>query len=366
MSPPFRAEHVGSLLRPKSLTTAFRRHAAGEIDDAAFAEIQDQAIRDAVALQQDAGLKVVTDGEFRRGSYWGHFIEPVRGLGVRKAIYTFHDDVGDEQEFIAPHVEGKVSRGRSISVGEFTFLQSITSVTPKITMPSLPTFHFWCGRHGIEKDAYDSPEAFFDDLARVFREEIADLIDQGARYLQMDEVPLAMLCDPQVRERVADEGETPEHLIGLYIDAINKAVGERPDDVTFALHLCRGNFKGKHLSQGGYEPVAERLFNELAVDAFFLEYDTERAGDFAPLRMVPEEKHIVLGLVSSKLPQLEDMSELERRVEEASRYVDIGRLSLSPQCGFASAVSGNPVSEEDEKRKSSPPRNASGAKPEPS
>lgn len=351
MAPPFRAEHVGSLLRPKNLTAAFRQHAAGELDDAAFAEIQDQAIRDVVALQQDAGLKVVTDGEFRRGSYWGHLIDPVDGLTIKEALYTFHDEGGEEQAFIAPHVEGKVSRARSISGHEFAFLKEVAAVTPKVTMPSLPTFHFWRGRHGIDAAAYDGPEAFFHDFAQVFREEIADLAGQGARYLQMDEVPLAMLCDSEIRERVSAQGEAPEYLIGLYIDAINQAVGDRPDGVTFGLHLCRGNFKGKHLSQGGYEPVAERLFNDLQVDAFFLEYDTERAGDFSPLRLVPADKHVVLGLISSKQPQLETSDELVRRIEEAGKFIDIDRLSLSPQCGFASAVSGNPITEDDEKRK---------------
>ncbi len=349
--PPFRAEHVGSLLRPKELTTAFRQHGAGEIDDAAFAEIQDRAIRDVVALQQDAGLGVVTDGEFRRGSYWGHVIGPVSGLSVREAEFKFHDDHGHEQTFIAAHVDGKVRRDRGFSTHEFGFLQSVASATAKITMPSLPTFHFYRPVNGIDPSVYATPRDFFRDFAEAFRQEIAELAGMGATYIQMDEVPLAMLCDPDVRAQVKAGGADPDDLIDVYIDAINDAVGSRPDGMTCGLHLCRGNFKGKYLSQGGYEPVAERLFNDLKVDAFFLEYDTDRAGDFAPLRLVPEDKHIVLGLVSSKLTEMESVGALAGRIDEAAQYVPLERLSLSPQCGFASAVSGNPITEDVEKAK---------------
>ncbi|NQV59856.1 MAG: 5-methyltetrahydropteroyltriglutamate--homocysteine S-methyltransferase [Alphaproteobacteria bacterium] len=348
--PPFRAEHVGSLLRPKELTAAFRQHAAGEIDDAAFARIQDAAIREIVALQQAAGLGVVTDGEFRRGSYWGHVIGPVSGLSVREAEFKFHDDHGHEQSFIAAHVEGKVRRESGFSTGEFSFLKSVVNtasrVTPKITMPSLPTFHFYRPVGGIDPAAYATPRAFFQDFAEVFRQEIAALAELGATYIQMDEVPLAMLCDPDVREQVRQGGADPDKLIGIYIDAINDAVAGRPAGMTCGLHLCRGNFKGKYLSQGGYEPVAERLFNDLSVDAFFLEYDTDRAGDFSPLRLVPGDKHVVLGLVSSKVAEMESVDDLARRIDHAARFIPLERLSLSPQCGFASAVSGNPVTQD--------------------
>ncbi|MDA1101763.1 MAG: 5-methyltetrahydropteroyltriglutamate--homocysteine S-methyltransferase [Proteobacteria bacterium] len=341
--PPFRAEHVGSLLRPKELTAAFRQYAAGEIDDAAFTRIQDTAIREVVAQQEAAGLGVVTDGEFRRGSYWGHLIGPVTGLSVREAEFKFHDDHGHEQSFIAAHVEGKVRRAKGFSTGEFGFLNSIAKTTPKITMPSLPTFHFYRPVGGIDGSIYATPRDFFLDFAEVFRQEIAELAEMGARYIQMDEVPLAMLCDGQVREQVRAGGADPDALIDIYIDAINDAVAGRPDGMTCGLHLCRGNFKGKYLSQGGYEPVAERLFNDLSVDAFFLEYDTARAGDFSPLRLVPKGKHVVLGLVSSKLAALESVDDLARRIDEAARFIPLERLSLSPQCGFASAVSGNPI-----------------------
>jgi 5-methyltetrahydropteroyltriglutamate--homocysteine methyltransferase len=344
--PPFRAEHVGSLLRPKELTAAFRQHNDGEIDDAAFTQIQDAAIREVVAQQEAAGLGVVTDGEFRRGSYWGHVIGPVTGLSVREAEFKFHDDHGHEQSFIAAHVEGKVRRERGFSTGEFSFLKATAKATPKITMPSLPTFHFYRPVGGIDASVYGTPREFFHDFAEVFRQEIVALADLGARYIQMDEVPLAMLCDGQVREQVRAGGADPDDLIAIYIDAINDAVRGRPDGMTCGLHLCRGNFKGKYLSQGGYEPVAERLFNDLAVDAFFLEYDTARAGDFSPLRLVPKDKHVVLGLVSSKLGKMESVDDLARRIDEAAQFIPLERLSLSPKCGFASAVSGNPVTQD--------------------
>ncbi|MBT7665563.1 MAG: 5-methyltetrahydropteroyltriglutamate--homocysteine S-methyltransferase [Rhodospirillaceae bacterium] len=355
--PPFRAEHVGSLLRPKELTAAFRQQNAGEIDDAPFTEIQDKAIRNVVALQREAGLGLATDGEFRRGSYWGHVIGPVSGLSVREAEFKFHDDHGHEQDFIAAHVEGKVRREKGFSTHEFSYLKALVEagpgdeVTGKITMPSLPTFHFYRPVGGIDPAAYATPREFFKDFAEVFRQEIAELSTLGARYIQMDEVPLAMLCDPTVRDQVRAGGADPDDLIDVYIDAINDAVAGRPEGMTCGLHLCRGNFKGKYLSQGGYEPVAERLFNDLAVDAFFLEYDTARAGDFSPLRLVPEGKHVVLGLVSSKLAELESVDSLAARIDEAAQYVPLERLSLSPQCGFASAVSGNPVTEDVEKAK---------------
>lgn len=349
--PLFRAEHIGSLLRPPALTAAFRSHHAGEMTDASFRDIQDASIRDVVALQQEVGLQVVTDGEFRRGSYWGHFIGPVDGLTTKEAAYRFRDNHGHEQAFIAPHVAGKVRRTRGISTDEFGFLKSATRATPKVTLPSPPTFHFWRGREGIDPVAYDDAPAFFADFALVYRQEIAALAALGATYVQLDEVPLAMLCDPVVCDSLRQRGEEPESLVGIYVDAINQAVADRPDGITVGLHLCRGNFKGKYLSEGGYEPVAERLFNDIDVDVFFLEYDSARAGDFAPLRFVPAGKSVILGLVSSKSPELESIDDLARRIDDAGRYIAVDRLGISPQCGFASAVSGNPITIETEKNK---------------
>ena len=341
--PPYRAEHIGSLLRPASLTAAFRAWSAGEIDDARFRRVQDECIREVVALQEEMGLRVVTDGEFRRASYWGHFLGPVAGLGTAAAIYRFRDDCGEELSFLAPHVEGRVRRRESIGGPAFGFLAGVARATAKVTMPSPPTFHFWRGRDTFAPGTYDDPAEFFSDLAKVYREEIADLAARGARYLQLDDVPLVMLCDPDIRGRLARDGEDADALIDLYVASINDALAARPPDMVVGLHLCRGNHRGRHLSSGGYEPVAERLFNALEVDVFFLEYDNERAGGFEPLRFLPAGKRAVLGLVSSKSAELESVSDLARRLDRASRYTPLERLGVSPQCGFASTVGGNPI-----------------------
>ena len=349
--PPYRAEHIGSLLRPASLTAAFRAWSAGEIDDARFRETQDECIREVVALQEGIGLRVVTDGEFRRASYWGHFLGPVAGLGTAAAIYRFRDDSGEELSFLAPRVEGRVRRRESVGGPAFGFLAGVARATPKVTMPSPPTFHFWRGRDTFAPGTYDDPAEFFSDLAKVYREEIADLAARGARYLQLDDVPLVMLCDPDIRGRLAGDGEDADALIDLYLASINDALADRPANLVVGLHLCRGNHRGKHLASGGYEPIAERLFNELAVDAFFLEYDGERAGGFEPLRFLPEGKRAILGLVSSKSTALESAADLARRLDEASRHTPLDRLGVSPQCGFASTAGGNPITADIQRRK---------------
>ncbi len=345
--PPYRAEHVGSLLRPAELRKAFRDHGEGRIGAPEFKVIQDRAVRDAVALQEDIGFRAVTDGEFRRASYWSHFVQATDGLGVAEARFDFHDTTGASSHFLAPEICGKVRRAGPISGAEFDFLKEAASALPKITMPSPPTMHFWARPGGLAAAGYDL-DGFMADLARVYREEIADLCARGAAYIQIDEVPLAMLCDENVRAQIAARGEDPDALVGRYVGLINAALAGRPENLTVAMHLCRGNFKGLWLSEGSYRYVAEALFNEIEVDAFFLEYDTPRAGDFEPLAAVPEHKSVVLGLVSSKTPALEPADDLKRRIDEAAAFIDPGRLSLSPQCGFASAVSGNPVTLEDQ------------------
>jgi 5-methyltetrahydropteroyltriglutamate--homocysteine methyltransferase len=349
--PPFRADHIGSLLRPAELRRAFRQHAEGELDETSLRRVQNEAIRDVVRLQQDVGLAVCTDGEFRRGSYWSRFVELTQGLSVRQALFSFRDEHGHEQSFTAPHVVGRVSRRAPIALDEFSYLRSIAAATPKITLPSPSTMHFWRGRQFADPGVYDDARNFFHDLGAVYRLEIADLADAGCRYVQIDEVALAMLCDPQVRDRVVADGGDPEALAALYVDAINWAVAERPPGMVVGVHMCRGNFKGKYLAEGGYESIAETLFQRAAVDHFLLEFDTPRAGDFAPLRLVPSTKGVVLGLISSKLPALESIELLRRRVAEAARQIDPDRLALSPQCGFASTVAGNPVTETDERLK---------------
>jgi len=227
----------------------------------------------------------------------------------------------------------------------------VTNRTPKITMPSPPTMHFWRGRQTIAPGAYPDEEAYFADLALVYRAEIADLAARGCRYIQIDEVPLAMLCDPQVRDRIAANGEDPERLVHRYLALINACVGDRPAELTLGLHLCRGNHKGQWLSEGGYDSVAELLFNEAAVDAFFLEYDTDRAGGFEPLRHLPANRVAVLGLVSTKVPELEPVDGLARRVDAAARFAPLDNLAISPQCGFSSSLGGNPITTNDQRRK---------------
>jgi methionine synthase II (cobalamin-independent) len=349
--PPFRADHIGSLLRPQKLRQAFREHAEGRLPDAEFRAVQDQAIRDVVRLQQDCGLRVATDGEFRRTSYWARFVELTEGLEVRQARFKFHDEHGHEADFTAPHVAGRVRRGKPITLDEFRFLSGITPATPKITMPAPSTMHFWRGREYADAGLYDTVERFFADLGRVYQQEIAELAAAGARYVQLDEVALAMLCDPAARARVEAEGEDPERLVDLYVGAINEAVRDRPATMVIGVHMCRGNYKGKYLAEGGYDSIAEKLFGAAQVNHFLLEFDTPRAGDFAPLRFMPKHKGVVLGMVSSKTPRLESLDALKRRAEDAAKYVDAERLALSPQCGFASTMGGNPVTEADERAK---------------
>jgi 5-methyltetrahydropteroyltriglutamate--homocysteine methyltransferase len=338
LNPPFRADHIGSLLRPKKLREAFRN-----LSGKAFTAVQDECIREIVKLQKDCGLEVITDGEFRRISYWEKFVRLTRGLEVRDAVFTFHDAEGHESKFTAPYVSGKVSRADPIALDELGFGNT------KITMPAPSTMHFY--RFTDWGSAYDRAEVFFKDLGKVYQAEIADLASAGCRYVQLDEVAIAILCDPAAREKVKAAGEDPDRLVELYIGAINEAVKNRPPQVTVGVHVCRGNYKGMYLSEGGYDSVAEKFFSRTAVDHFLLEFDTPRAGGFAPLRHVPRGKGVVLGLVSSKVPALEKLDLLKKRTEEATRYIDHDRLAISPQCGFASTMGGNPVTEADERAK---------------
>jgi 5-methyltetrahydropteroyltriglutamate--homocysteine methyltransferase len=349
--PPFRADHVGSLLRPATLRSAFKSFGAGEIDAAAFHKAQDANIRAAVGMQEEIGLKVVTDGEFRRSSYWARFVERIEGFAIRQAAYKFHDESGQEASFTAPFATARIRRVRPLAVDEFVFLRDITHVTPKITLPAPSTMHFYAGGHFADPDVYADAETFFGDLTDVFQQEIADLADAGCRYVQLDEVAIAMLCDLVLRERVKSQGQDADTLIGIYIDAINRAVAKRPADMAVGIHVCRGNFKGRYLSEGGYETVAERFFSDVNATHFLLEYDTARAGDFRPLRFLPKNKGAVLGLISTKTPLLENADDLQRRVDEAGQYVGLDRLAIGPQCGFASTVAGNPVSEADQRLK---------------
>jgi 5-methyltetrahydropteroyltriglutamate--homocysteine methyltransferase len=339
------------LLRPVQLRQAFKDFHAGRLSELQFKVIQDAAIRDVVRLQEDLGFQVVTDGEYRRASYWGRFVERTAGLGLKPAIYKFHDEQGQELDFIAPHVEGKVSRKQPIAVDEAEFLSSITHTVPKITLPAPSTMHFWRGAEFANPGVYADAKSFFADLGKVYQEEIRACAQAGAQYIQLDEVALVMLCDESTRQQLRAQGQDPHALAELYVDAINQAVANRPPNLLVGVHVCRGNFKGKYLAEGGYDSIAEQLFQGANVDHFLLEYDTPRAGDFAPLRYLPKSKGIVLGLISSKSPQLEQLDDLRRKVDEATQHTTLEQLGISPQCGFASTVAGNPISDEDMRAK---------------
>lgn len=350
-APPFRADQVGSLLRPSPLRRAFKRFDAGEIDANGFHAVQDDSIRAAVRMQEDLGLKIVTDGEFRRSSYWARFVDRTDGFEIRQAAYKFHDEGGHETNFTAPYAIKTIRRVRPLAVDEFTFLRDVSHMAAKITLPAPSTMHFYAGMRYADPAVYAEADAFFADLCQVFQEEIADLAEAGCRYVQLDEVAIAMLCDPALREAIAAQGQDADTLVGTYIDAINRALARRPADMAIGVHVCRGNFRGRYLSRGGYDVVAERFFADVNVTHFLLEYDTKRAGDFEPLRFVPKDKAVVLGLISTKTPILESADSLKRRIEEAARYVDLDRLAVSPQCGFASTAAGNPVTEADQRAK---------------
>jgi methionine synthase II (cobalamin-independent) len=349
--PPFRADPVGSLLRPPALRQAFKTFAGGGIDASEFRKIQDDSIRAAVQMQEQVGLTVVTDGEFRRSSYWARFVERIEGFAIGQAAYSFRDESGCETTFTAPFAEARLRRVRELALDEFLFLREVTRVTPKITLPAPSTMHFYAGRHFADPQIYADASEFFADLTLIFRQEIDSLGKAGCPYVQFDEVAIAMLCDPRLRERAKGEGGDADKLIDLYIDATNQALAGRPPGMAAGVHVCRGNFKGRYLSEGGYEAVAERFFGGVNATHFLLEYDSMRAGDFAPLRFVPKDKGVVLGLISTKTPVLETSNALKRRIEEASRYVDLDRLAIGPQCGFASTVAGNPLTEADERAK---------------
>jgi 5-methyltetrahydropteroyltriglutamate--homocysteine methyltransferase len=349
--PPFRADHVGSLLRPQALKNAFRDVASGKIGAEEFAVIQDGAIRDAVRMQEEVGLESITDGEFRRGSWFLGFVEAVDGLTTRDALFDFQDDKGGRATYQTAYVERPLARKRGITTDEFRFVKTLTRRTPKVTMPTPSLVHFFRGDQTVDRAAYPDIAQFWTDIIEIYRAELRELAALGCTYVQLDEVPCAMLCDADIRTKATLAGLDPQKLLGTYIDAVNRIVADKPAGMTVAMHLCRGNYKGRWMAAGGYEPVAERLFGELRVDAFFLEYDSERAGGFEPLRFVPKEKRVVLGLVSSKTPVLEPLDTLVRRVHEAAKHIPLDRLGISPQCGFASSVGGNPLTIDEERAK---------------
>jgi 5-methyltetrahydropteroyltriglutamate--homocysteine methyltransferase len=352
-TPPFRADHVGSLLRPPRLRQARDDFTAGVITAADLREIEDESIRQAVALQQEAGLRSVTDGEFRRASWHMDFIYQIGGIGqVPGHLVSQFRNAEGTIEFTPPaiRVNRRITMDKTIFGEDFAFLQSIAADSvPKQTIPAPSMVHYRSGlRTVVDESIYPDVEEFWDDVAAAYAEEVRRLGVLGCRYLQIDDISLAYLNDPAQRAYISDRGEDAEHMHLRYISLINAALAARPPGMAVATHLCRGNYRSSWVASGGYDFVAEALFNELDVDGFFLEYDDERSGGFEPLRFVPKGKVVVLGLVTTKRPELESKDQLKRRIDEAAKYVPLDQLCLSGQCGFSSTVEGNLLTLEDE------------------
>jgi 5-methyltetrahydropteroyltriglutamate--homocysteine methyltransferase len=341
--PPFRADHVGSLIRPDNLVAARKAAEANTIAPAELRKVQQDAIRDVVRMQEDVGLKLVTDGEFNRSGWQRDFLLSFANVAMMPSKLTvkFHSQTGvREHSPPSMQVVGKLTRPAPIFVDDFKFLASVARATPKITIPSPTILHFRGGREAIDAKAYPDIGAFYDDLAAAYRAEIADLAAAGCRYLQIDEVNLAYLCDPELRRQVSNIGEDPETLPRTYAKLLNDTIAGRPAGMTMCMHLCRGNFAGNWVAEGGYDAIADLLFNQINADGYFLEYDSVRAGSFEPLRFLPKGKVAVLGIVTTKSDAMENKDELKRRLEEASRYAPLEQLALSPQCGFESGIGG--------------------------
>jgi len=349
MKGPFRADHVGSLLRPQELHEARAKHRRGEIDAGALKAVQDRCIREVVALQESIELPSVTDGEFRRDFWHIDFIHGFDGVDLTaNKTHTFH--ASDEQPPMFK-LTGKVRRTRPSMLDHFKFLKSVVKKgTPKFTMPSPAMLHARSDREAL-KATYRDLDEFWEDTTRAYREEIRDLYAAGCRYLQIDDTTIAMMGDPKVQENFRKLGDDPKRDTAMYAEAVNAAIRDVPDDMTVCVHTCRGNFKSTWLASGSYDYVAEIAFSKIDVDGFFLEYDDERSGGFEPLRYIPRGKRVVLGLVSSKLPQLEAKDQLKRRIEAATKFVPLENLCISPQCGFSSTHHGNNLTVEQEKAK---------------
>jgi 5-methyltetrahydropteroyltriglutamate--homocysteine methyltransferase len=356
-TPPFRADHVGSLLRPKQLLAARAEFRAGKIDAAELRGVEDHAVREVIALQRETGLRTVTDGEFRRASWHMDFIYSIGGI-KQVAGQSLHVKFRNEQgeyDYAPPAmlIAERVSLPETIFADAFTFLRDNAAAQqqPKLTIPSPSMVHYRGGNSSIDGTVYPELDAFWSDLAAVYNAQMRAVYELGCRYLQLDDTSLAYINDPAQRSHIEQIGGDPNHLHEQYIANINKAIAGRPSDLTITTHLCRGNNQSMWAAEGGYDFVAEALFGDLQVDGYFLEYDDERSGTFEPLRYVPKGKAVVLGLVTTKRPQLEDADLLKRRIEQASKYVDIDQLCLSGQCGFSSTEEGNRLSIDDQRAK---------------
>jgi 5-methyltetrahydropteroyltriglutamate--homocysteine methyltransferase len=359
-TPPFRADHVGSFLRPKFLLDAREQAAQGQIDADALREVEDRAITDIVRFQHDAGLHSITDGEYRRTYFHIDFLAQLGGVKTDIPVTIRKPDGSEELAPPVMRVVDKVRHVKDIQRADFEYLQSQVSalagssggLTPKVTIPSPTMLHFRGGRAGISRQHYPELEPdFYEDVAQAYGEELQSLFDAGCRYVQMDDTNLAYLCDDKMREAARSRGDDPDELPHRYAAFINRVVARKPEGMTLAVHLCRGNFKSTWAAQGSYEPVAQALLSEMNVDAYFLEYDDARSGDFKPLRYLPKGKTVVLGLVTTKLGELESKDMLKRRIDEAAQYAPMDQLCLSPQCGFSSTVHGNNIAVEAQRAK---------------
>lgn len=353
-TPPFRADHVGSFLRPKYLLDAREQRARGEITPAQLREVEDRAIAEIVKFQQDVGLQSITDGEFRRTYFHIDFLEQLGGVQCDAPVTIVKADGSEELAPPVMRVTGKVRHAKDIQRADFEYLKSQVAAgcTPKVTIPSPTMLHFRGGRAGISREAYPELDPdFYDDVARAYGDELRSLAAAGCTYVQMDDTNMAYLCDERMREAARQRGDDPNELPHRYATFINKVVAHKPEGMTLAMHLCRGNFKSTHAAAGNYEPVAEALLSEMHLDAYFMEYDDDRSGDFRPLRFLPPGKIVVLGLVTTKFGELESKDTLKRRIDEAARYAPLEQLCLSPQCGFSSTVHGNNIAVEAQRRK---------------
>ena len=349
----FRVEHVGSFVRPQGLLEAARAHKAGKLDPQKFKAVQDACIRDIVAFQESIGLPTITDGEFRRRSWSAGFIDAVEGFGLRDGTLTFRDASRVIGVAASPYAKAPLKRRRRIVADDYRFLKSVVKRgVPKVTIAAPDVMHYFLGPKSFETSVYRDREAFFEDLARIYREEIAELAAAGCTYLQLDDTALPCNCDAQAREDVAARGEDPDELTQRYAALLNDCVRGKPGGMTVGIHLCRGNLKGAWMAEGGYEPIAEALFNRIDVTTYCLEYDTQRAGDFSPLRFLPKGKRVILGLVSTKTPLLEDKDALKRKIDAAAKHIPLEQLGIGPQCGFSSGGGGGQtVTQDDTRRK---------------
>ncbi len=348
-----RVDHIGSFVRPSALLDAVRAHRSGSLNDAGVIAAQDDAIRHIVKFQESIGLPTITDGEFRRRGWSAGFIDAVEGFGLRSGNLGFRTEEGTSKQLPSPYAKSPIKRRHPVVADDFRFLSGVVkSGTPKATIAAPDVMHFFLGPQSYETCVYPDREAYLAALTAIYRDEVRDLTDAGCLWLQLDDTALACNCDARVRADVVARGESPDELTGRYADLFNDAIADRPAGMTVAVHLCRGNLKGTWMAEGGYDPVADALFNRMHADVYYLEYDTQRAGGFEPLRLVPKGKTVILGLMSTKTPALESKDALKRRIDEAARFIDIDQLGISPQCGFSSVGgAGQVVTETDTRAK---------------